>query len=59
MQNNLDDLNYKEGKRQGLAAFYNLEGELILKGTYENDHKTDDWIYYQNGKQVKNNVHRQ
>ena len=55
----LDDLNYKEGKRQGLAAFYNLEGELILKGTYENDHKTDDWIYYQNGKQVKNNVHRQ
>lgn len=45
----LDEVNYVAGKLNGLAKYYNLKGELIYTGPYENDEKVGEWKFYMDG----------
>lgn len=49
----LEDINYKQGELHGAVAYYDGNGNLEFKGSYNNGRKVGYWETYEKGKLVK------
>ena len=45
----LEEINYKLGKANGLAKYFELNGNLKEKGLYQNGKRVGKWEYFLDG----------
>lgn len=50
------EVEYKNGKRDGEAKFYYLDGSLMAKGNYKDDKKDGFWEFYDVNGEIKEKV---
>ncbi len=45
----IEDINYSKGKLHGIAKYYEITGQLYVKGVYKENLKVGYWEIYENG----------